>query len=379
MPGLDGTCLFVLGRLHGLTRLRLRELLQRAGGRIVGRLGPDVNLVAIGHGTVHSLLCGTALMDVLESVPEDAAIVSELTLKRRVGLAPPRMPEPRTMTAADIARLSGLDEELLFWLALFDAVEPVDERYGYRDLVAAREAARLLDQGCDFVDVVRAAVALGRLGLGLSQAKLVRTAGGGIARSFDGRLAGLDGQYWLPLGDHPESVEEVLERALDEEAAEDYPAAERSYRRALRMDRADPVIPFNLGNVLAVQGQFAEAVIAWRLALQRDPEFAEAWFHLAAVAEETGRFDEAVAGYRQALQAWPDFADAAYRLALLLYLRGRFGEALPVWDRFLALEPNSRDAELARRYAALCRLQARRDAGAANRPADAAAERPGAG
>ncbi|MDQ4061070.1 MAG: tetratricopeptide repeat protein [Pseudomonadota bacterium] len=378
MPELEGICLFVLGRLHGLTRLRLRELLQRAGGRIVGRLGPDVNLVAVGHGTVHSLLGGTALMDMLESVPEDAAIVSELTLKRRVGLIPPRTPEPRTMAAAEIARLSGLDEELLFWLALFDVVDPVDDGYGYRDLVAAREVARLLDQGCDLADVVRAAVALGRLGLGLSQAKLVRTAGGGIARSFDGRLAGLDGQYWLPLDDRPESIEEVLERALDDEAAEDYAAAERGYRRALHMDGADPVIPFNLGNVLAVQGQVAEAMIAWRLALERDPGFAEAWFHLAVVAEETGRFDEAAASYGRALKAWPGFADAAYRLALLLYLRGRFAEAVPAWDRFLALEPNSHDAELARRYACLCRLQSRRNAGSASRPADTVSDRPGA-
>ena len=51
---------------------------------------------------------------------------------------------------------------------LFDVLEPVDERFAYRDLVAAREAARLLKRGVANGDVLEAATALRRRGTNIA-------------------------------------------------------------------------------------------------------------------------------------------------------------------------------------------------------------------
>ena len=110
----------------------------------------------------------------------------------------------------------------------------------------------------------------------------------------------------------------------------------------MRADTADPVLPFNLGNVFQAQGRATEAKVAWQIAVARDPAFAEAWYNLAQAAEDEQQADLAIAQYRRAVQAQPDYADAHFNLALLLTRLERCGEALPAWERFLELEPASR-------------------------------------
>ena len=56
----------------------------------------------------------------------------------------------------------------------------------------------------------------------------------------------------------------------------------RWYELAARLDATDPVIPFNLGNVLDELGFTREAEIAYRQAIARSPDMADAWFNLAA-------------------------------------------------------------------------------------------------
>jgi tetratricopeptide (TPR) repeat protein len=239
-------------------------------------------------------------------------------------------------------------------------VEPGAEGYGYRDLVAAREVARLLGAGVDLAAVIESAVQLRRRGVSLSEIRLAGTPGGEVLRDVDGQLIGLDGQLRLPILDEvDETPDGVIAAAEDAEDSGDLDEAERLYRRAVMMDRSDPVAPFHLGNVLDAQGRAGEAALAWRVALQRDAGFAEAWFNLALGAEAHGRPDEAVFDYRCALAASPDYADAAYNLGLVLADRGCHGEALPLFEHFLKLEPRAKEAPLARRLAAECRLTLR--------------------
>ena len=74
----------------------------------------------------------------------------------------------------------------------------------------------------------------------------------------------------------------------------------------MRADAADPVLPFNLGNVFQAQGRGAEAKVAWQIAVARDPAFAEAWYNLALAAEDEQQTDLAIAEYRRAVKAQPD-------------------------------------------------------------------------
>ena len=127
----------------------------------------------------------------------------------------------------------------------------------------------------------------------------------------------------------------------------------------MRADTADPVLPFNLGNVFQAEGRAAEAKVAWQIAVARDPAFAEAWYNLALAAEDEEQTDLAIAEYRRAVQAQPDYADAHFNLALLLTKLDRYAEALAIWERFLELDPSSRQAVIAKRAAALCRMLSR--------------------
>jgi tetratricopeptide (TPR) repeat protein len=359
MYDLDRASLFVLGRVHGLTRQQLGAAVTRAGAKLQSRLKKRVTLVAVGSGTAHALLTGSRMIHVLERMPDHAALISELSLQRSLGLAPPPVDEERWMSIEDVARLSGLDEEFLFWLALFDVIEPVEELYGYRDLVSAKEAARLMREGCDFAALVTAAVALRREGTRLSEVRLTVGPDGAVARNIEGVIARIDGQFALPFDALPERIDDVVECAEEAEMLGDFDVAERLYDLAMKMDRDDPVAAFNLGNVLDAQGRHAEARILWRKAIGRAPHFPEAWFNLAVSEEDAGRMDEAVTCYCKALEIAGNYADAAYNLALLLHSAGRFTDALPVWEHFMALEPGTPAADTARKRAIECRFRMR--------------------
>jgi tetratricopeptide (TPR) repeat protein len=359
MYNLDRASVFVLGRVHGLTRRELGAAISRAGAKLHKRIEKKVTLVAIGSGAAQALLSGSRMIDVLERMPDHAALISELSFQRSLGLAPPPPDEERWMTSQDVSRISGLHEEFLFWLALFDVIEPVDERFGYRDLVSAKEAARLMDEGCDFAALVTAAVALRRDGVRLSEVRLTVGNDGSVCREIEGIVARLDGQFALPMNAPPERLDDVIECAEEAEMFGDFDAAERLYDLAMKIDPSDPITPFNLGNVLDIQGRGAEARIMWRKALDRAPLFAEAWFNLAVAEEEAGRKDTAIAHYCRALHISGDYGDAAYNLALLLHEAGRFAEALPVWEHFMQIEPGTPDAQAARKKATECRLKVR--------------------
>ncbi|HEX8167262.1 MAG TPA: tetratricopeptide repeat protein [Beijerinckiaceae bacterium] len=364
--GPERFCLYVVGRLHGVTRERLAALVAAAGGRLVRTAGPRVDLVCVAHGTVPALL-GTHAVELPQGIPEGCRTLSELSLRRLLGLAPPLPAHNRAFTAADVAGRSGLASDVVRALALYDVLEPCGDDYGYGDLLAAREVGRLLRAGLPLGAIIEAAGTLRRSGRTLSDTRLHEAPWGEMLQEVAGRLGRLDGQFTLPLAETFESVDGFFERAEELERAGDLAEAERLYRIALRIDRTDPVLPFNLGNVLEARQRPEEAALAYRQAIARDPCFSEAWLNLGLLKEGGGDSSGAADCYRRALDPRPDYADALFNLALLLTRREDYDAALPLWDRFLALRPAGKEARQARRMAMLCRM------GALPRPASAAA------
>ena len=358
---LQGQTLFLVGRLSGLTRRRLDTLVRVREGRLATRPGNRVTLIAFGHSaTAHALDDGRVALPA--GLSATAPLISENVLRRALGLLEPPEAVERTMGRAEIERLSGLSPNLVSCLVLFDVLEPVDDRFGYRDLVAAREAARLLKRGVAIGDVLEAATALRRRGAHLAEARLTEGPTGELLREVAGQLAELSGQLTMSLGmgpleKKPRSLDDLLAEAEQAEDEGDHATAESLYTTAMRADTADPVLPFNLGNVFQAQGRPTEAKVAWQIAVARDPAFAEAWYNLALAAEDEKQADLAVAQYRRAAQAQPEWADAHFNLALLLTTLDRCGEALAAWERFLELEPSGRQAAMAQKAIALCRMK----------------------
>jgi tetratricopeptide (TPR) repeat protein len=367
---LKGETLFLVGRMHGLTRRRLDTLVRLRAGKVATRPGRTVSLIAFGHSAVARAL-DDGRVALPTGLPPSAPLISENVLRRQLGLLGPPEEVDRSMGRGDIERLAGLTPNLVSCLVLFDVLEPVDERFAYRDLVAAREAARLLKRGVAIGDVLEAATALRRRGSNLAEARLTEGPSGELLRDFAGQLAEFSGQLTMRLefgrldfgrqdmgqAQKPRSIDDLLVEAEEAELAGDHATAESLYTTAMRADTADPVLPFNLGNVFQAEGRATEAKVAWQIAVARDPAFAEAWYNLALAAEDDKQTDLAIAQYRRAVQAQPDYSDAQFNLALLLTHLDRCSEALAAWERFLELEPTSKQAGVAQKAIALCRMK----------------------
>jgi hypothetical protein len=353
---LAGQLVFVAGRLQGLTRARLDHLVARQGGRVTRRASPRTTRVVVTH-TATELVRQDGTLCLPAVLPTSAVLLGEIDLRRHLGLSAAEEDEPKTLDASEVERLSGLSATMVATLALFDVLSPDADRFGYRDVVAAREVSRLLKTGMPFPRVLEAAVDLGRRGHHLAGTRLVEGPSGELFRDVAGRIAELSGQFTMSLPGAAPSVDELFAAAERAGEAEDWAAAEGLYSTALRADQNDPVLPFNLGNVYDAQGRSAEAKIAWQIAAARDPAFAEAWYNLAVAAEDDGLEDLAIAQYRRAAEARPDYADANQNLALLLTRRQRYAEALPLWDGLLTLDIPAEQRDLARRAATLCRLE----------------------
>ncbi|TWT11471.1 tetratricopeptide repeat protein [Reyranella sp. CPCC 100927] len=349
---------FLFGRAQGLTRRRLDQLVRLRGGKLSSKPSTRVTVIAVGHSaTSHVLADGRVRLPV--GLPASAILISEKELRRRLGLLGPPPDVDRSLASAEIERLAGLTPTLVACLALFDVLEPVEARFAYRDVVAAREVGRLLTRGIDLGQILGASVTLGRRGSHLAEARLTEGPSGELVRELGGQLAELSGQLTMRLEQDVRGIDELVAAAELAEEDNDLATAESLYTTAMRADAGDPVLPFNLGNVFDAQGRAAEAKIAWQIAVARDPAFAEAWYNLAMAAEDEAHEDLAIAEYRRAVQAQPEFADAHYNLALLLTKLDRCEEALAAWERFLELAPKSGQASTARRAAALCRMRIR--------------------
>ena len=359
MP-LAGQTLFLVGRIQGLTRRRLDLLVRVRNGKIAARPGARITTIAFGHSAT-SYALDDGRVSLPPGLPSRATLISENVLRRQLGLLEPPAEVDRSMSAAEIERLAGLSPNLIACLVLFDVLEPVDDKFGYRDLVAAREAARLLKTGVALHDVLDASIALKRRGGNLAEARLPEGPSGELMRQIAGHLAELSGQFTMRLEQKARSIDDLLLDAEQAEVDGDLAAAESLYTTAMRADTVDPVLPFNLGNVFQQQGRTTEAKIAWQIAVARDPAFAEAWYNLAMAAEDDEQTDLAIAEYRRAVQAQSDYADAHFNLALLLTKLERCDEALPVWERFLELEPSTSHAATAQKALALCRMRIQQD------------------
>src|SRR5689334_20075501 len=104
---LKGETLFQVGRLHGLTRRRLEELVRARGGKVAAKPTPRVSVISFGHSADSSVLPDGQLR-LPTGLPATAAMISENELRRRLGLlgAPPQI--ERTLGVSDLQRLTGL-------------------------------------------------------------------------------------------------------------------------------------------------------------------------------------------------------------------------------------------------------------------------------
>jgi tetratricopeptide (TPR) repeat protein len=180
----------------------------------------------------------------------------------------------------------------------------------------------------------------------------------------------------------PENVEAYTvlgDLALDRE---DYPAAERWFRKALEIDPDSALAASGLGNCLNRAGRLEEArdllaayhrkdptshaitynldVVSERLGDQRaalalneqaiklDPEHSMTWNNLGSILSKMGRQQDAIRCVAKAHELDPDNVEATYNLGALLAQAGRPSQALPLVEEALRARPTLMQAAVLR-------------------------------
>jgi tetratricopeptide (TPR) repeat protein len=353
-----GQKVYVFGRLRGVTIRRLR-LLTRAAGLALTRRPPAADIIVLAHNTARSAVSDQGELRLRFQPKRNAQFLSERSFRSRIGIPAPRAVAESCYSQGQVAKLAGLGVEQLRALALYDVLSPTDSGLSYTDLIVARAVGRLSGEGAAFPKIIAAALALEERGMSLSGVRLAEAPWGELVQVLDGAVAQVDGQLVLSLQGSDVNSDEAFAGAEAYERGGDLEQAERLYDLAACLDMVDPVIPFNLGNVLDELGREREAEIAYRQAIARDPNFPDAWFNLGVLQEKVGRVDEALMSYERAFAVEPSYADALHNAALLLMRRRKFSAALKLLDRLVTTSQSS--AGEAKRLAHLCRLELKQE------------------
>ncbi len=365
MTELAGKIVSLIGRFAQAPNALVAQEVERRGGIVRRGLPPRTALVALGRGSLKQLADGRLEAKLARAERIGARCLSENALLRVLDLLPPLAADAGAIRLDDLPARTGLEPRVVRLLELFDIIQPCGAECSFRDLIGAREAARLLGEGLALADIVRGTERLGRAGEDsdahpLARLKLACDDSGRLARRIGEAFAELDGQLRLalPYADNP-SVDELFDAADEAEQAGDLATAAMLYRRCVSMDQRDPIAPFNLANVLREQGQRAAAKLFFELALAIDPEFADAWYNLALLEEAAGDKAGARRCLERAIAADPDYADPLYNLGKLQFELGCFAEASRMWQRYLALDPDSEWSRRARSGLHLCQQHSR--------------------
>ena len=248
--------------------------------------------------------------------------------------------------------------------------------YTFRELLALRAAAALLDAGASVRQIRDALEALKRkdptLRQPLAELRLVLDGSRLLVESDRVRFDPRTGQTVFdldagnlekaahatlvtglvrPLQPPVEQAETWFERASewDSDPAQ-WEDAIDAYRRVVAIDPSYAAAWNNLGLLLHRLGRYDEARNAYTAALRESAGCAEAAYNLGSLSEDTGDVEEAIRCYRRALDVSPDYADAHFNVAGALSRAGRGDEAVKHWQRYLDLDAGSPWARIARAH-----------------------------
>ncbi|RVU35002.1 tetratricopeptide repeat protein [Hwanghaeella grinnelliae] len=129
--------------------------------------------------------------------------------------------------------------------------------------------------------------------------------------------------------------------ALAQDAAGLKDVAERTYRKAQRLEPRNAEIRNNLGALLKSQGNVKEAVRQFRDALKIDPNYTQAVINLGGTLFRQGEAEEAEGLFRRALVLEPENPDVATDLAVILQHNKKTEEAEGLFTSALAAQPDN--------------------------------------
>lgn len=111
-------------------------------------------------------------------------------------------------------------------------------------------------------------------------------------------------------------------------------------QQALAAERPDdPQVQNDLGNLLVLAGNSADAEQAYRRALGLAPDLSSARYNLGLLLLQTERYREAQRAFRMVVEAEPQHAWAHYQLGVLHDMAGADGRAIKRYGQAFRLDP----------------------------------------
>lgn len=129
--------------------------------------------------------------------------------------------------------------------------------------------------------------------------------------------------------------------ALVQDAAGMKDLAERSYRKAQRLEPRNAEVRNNFGAFLKSQGKVEEAIRQFRDAVKIDPDYAQAIINLGGTLFRAGQAKEAEGLFRSALALEPENPDVMTDLAVVLQHLGNLEEAEELFTLAIAAQPDN--------------------------------------
>ena len=347
------------GRLASMKRAEAFALVTAQGGRPREGVTKDTRLLIVGELGWPLQDDGRPSNSLATARSYGVPIVPERRFLEWIGKSAPQE-QAKTYTAAQLVSLAKLPPDVVEQLSIFGLIEARGERYGFRDLAAARQVAQLLGAGTPLSIITKSLRDIRKWlpDAGLANLRLFPASSDRVLVEQVAGRTDSKGQFVLDVAaPAADDADAAFAQAQDAEEAGDLAAAEAQYRRVMKLDPGDPAAGLNLGNLLRGQKRLVEAEAAYRFAVKADPRFAPAWHNLADLLDDGERLAEAIECEQRALDADPHFADAVFNMALFLQRQERHGEAAPLWRRYLELDRDSPWAERAKRALKYCEIQ----------------------
>ena len=118
------------------------------------------------------------------------------------------------------------------------------------------------------------------------------------------------------------------------------------YRQALAIRPDDPDTHNNLGLLLAIRGEVGASLEEFQKAVQIDPSYARGFFNLGRVYALQGELEKAVQNYRKALKLTPAEVEIHLALGSVLAGQGQLDKASAHFEKALELRPELADAHV---------------------------------
>jgi len=116
--------------------------------------------------------------------------------------------------------------------------------------------------------------------------------------------------------------------------------------RAIVVTEGNYIAHNNLGQSLAAQRRFDEAIVHYRKALETDPDPGLTYNNLGAALAETGQFEQAMQNFRQSVTSDPECVEGHTNLGRGLAMQGRLDGAIEQLSEALSLDPENAAAHL---------------------------------